>query len=109
MRLFMNAPSTVQSHSPFGKSIALPAPKKTKEAAEFVARITVLGDRRATLKAIVAEIKEAVGCDAVVLFEYDQSAKRLLPPKVIGVRDKAKLFSPEEERDYPLIYRLLEE
>ena len=80
--------------------------RKTNEAADAVAEITVLGNRHATLKRIVAEVQQAIGCNAVVLFEFDQHSKHLLPPVTIGVWDE-KVESLQER--YPLVEQILEE
>ena len=80
--------------------------KKTNQAATAVAKTTMRGERQATLKAIVREVREVIGCDVVVLFEYDRD-KLQLPPTVAGVWHPERDFNPEEE--YRLVYQVLNE
>jgi GAF domain-containing protein len=82
--------------------------RKTYEAANAVAKITVLGDRQATLNAIVAEVQKATGCDAVVLFEYDRNKGRLMPPTSIGVWDEKQMRASKERPGYPFVDEVLE-
>ncbi len=81
--------------------------KKTNQAATAVAKITMRGERQATLKAIVREVREVIGCDVVELFEYDRDKELQLPPTVAGVWHPEKDFNPEEE--YRLVYQVLNE
>jgi len=80
---------------------------KTKEAATAVARVTALGQPQATLRAIVGESREISDCDAVVLFEYDSEKKRLLTPLVNGLNFPDRAISPQEEKDYSLVFEIL--
>lgn len=51
-----------------------------------VTRMTARMDADATLDAVVSWTRQAVGCDAVVLYTYDPNTKKLAyPPKHIGV------------------------
>src|SRR5262249_45254705 len=50
---------------------------KAKTAARAVARMTALGDHNKTLNSITKETMEAVRCDAVVLYAYDQDTNKL--------------------------------
>jgi PAS domain S-box-containing protein len=81
--------------------------KKTNEAATVVAKITVLGHRQATLDAVIKEVRRVTGCDAVALFEFDQHKQKLLKPSVIGLNYPERTLGLDEEKDYPLVYELL--
>lgn len=82
--------------------------RKAKKAAEVVARVTVLGKRQESLQSVVRGAQEAVPCDAVVLYVYDQAADRLdYPPTMVGVDfpDRATRFAAVE-RD-SIVYAML--
>lgn len=84
--------------------------QRIKQATEQVAHTSLESDRRSTLRAIVKLVKETVDCDAVSLFEYNQYTGQLLhPPMLAGVRDETTVLGEKEKRDYPLVYRMLNE
>lgn len=59
---------------------------QSKLAAQAVAEVMVLGDSAATLRSITEWARDVVGCDAVVLYEYDQTKNRLTcPPTYVGL------------------------
>ena len=71
--------------------------RKAKQAAEVVAQVTALGDLRATLASVTQGTQEAVGCDAVVLFVYDQITGKLdYPPTMVGVRYPDRVARSQE-------------
>jgi GAF domain-containing protein len=81
---------------------------KAKKAAEVVARVTVLGKGEEPLRSVVDGTREAVGCDAVVLYVYDQSMAKLdHPPTMVGVDfpDQAKRY--EEVAPDSIVYTML--
>ena len=83
--------------------------KKAQDRAKIVAKVTVLGDKNATLSSIASGTQEIIGCDAVTLFEYDQMAGKLVhPPIMVGVRypDRASRFG--EVLSGSLIYEMLQ-
>jgi PAS domain S-box-containing protein len=80
---------------------------KITQAAEAVAKVTVLGDLKATLSLIANETREALDCDAVVLYEYDKDAQRVgHPPTMCGVKDEAAARRHKAERD-SIVYKIL--
>jgi PAS domain S-box-containing protein len=84
--------------------------KRSNRAADAVARVTALGKREATLKAIAQETMEAVDCSAVVLFEYSRRNGSLIhPPTMVGVHDEEAAASRAEISDHPLVYHMLEQ
>lgn len=59
---------------------------KAKDAADRVSNLMVLGDIGKTKDSIPDEVRIAVGCDVVVLYEYDQIAGVLdYPPNFAGL------------------------
>jgi PAS domain S-box-containing protein len=82
--------------------------KRARKAAAAVAKVTALGDRRATLASIAKETMNAVSCDAVVLFEYDKATLDVIhPPTMEGVRYPEKAMSSEEIVDYELVRKIV--
>ena len=83
--------------------------QKATQAAEAVAKVSVFGDHQETLNSIVKEVKEAAGCDAVVLFEYNRKKSQFMhPPTMIGVNHTERVLSLEERKDYLLIHKILD-
>lgn len=61
---------------------------KARDTAKVVAEVSVLEDLRSTLSSIVRGTQEALHCDAVTLYTYDQSRCEFgFPPEIVGVRD----------------------
>ena len=58
--------------------------QRAREAAEVVARVTLLEDPRHTPLSIAQEIREALGCGVVVLFRYDEEGGGLIPPAALA-------------------------
>jgi GAF domain-containing protein len=79
--------------------------RKANEAATAVTKITVLGQRQATLAALVKEMRKVTDGDAIVLFEYDQEKERLLSPITSGLNYPERALA--EEPNSPLVRRLL--
>lgn len=70
--------------------------RKAQETAKVVAEVTVLEDKQVTLLSVAKGTQEAIGCDAVVLFEYDQITGKLEhPPVMAGVNypDRARQYA----------------
>jgi len=82
--------------------------KRAKQAAAAVAKVMALGDRQATLGSIARETMNAVGGDAVVLFEYDKTTQDVIhPPTMEGVTHREKALSSEEALDYKLVRKII--
>jgi GAF domain-containing protein len=72
--------------------------RRAKAAAEFVARMVALEHRHDTLPAIVTSIRDALTCDAVVLFAYNPRAERWsYPPASVGFDDPAQTWPKDGE------------
>ncbi len=81
---------------------------KAKKTAEVVAQVTALGDLRATLASIAQGTQEAVGCDAVTLYVYDQTTGRLEhPPTMAGVRYPDSVVRLAEVLPDSIVYTML--
>ena len=80
---------------------------KITKAAEAVAKVTVLGDLKATLSLIASVTREAMGCDAVVLFEYDKDTRKVgHPPTMCGVKDQSAAAKHKAEHN-SIVYNIL--
>lgn len=84
--------------------------QRAQGAAELVASLILREDQKGTLKSIAREIREALDCGVVVLYQYDQELGDLvLPPAMAGVEPDAKYKSNYQrvlaivERDEPKI------
>jgi PAS domain S-box-containing protein len=83
--------------------------RRAKKAAEAMAKVTVLGDRDATLDLITKETMAALDCDAVVLFEYDKLLQKLHhPPRMAGVIDEQRAASFDEVKRDSIVYYILD-
>ncbi len=61
--------------------------RRAHYTARVVAKASVLEDLQRTLEAVVEGTRDALSCDAVVLFVYNQVTDRLYhPPTMVGVR-----------------------
>ncbi|HKQ93365.1 MAG TPA: GAF domain-containing protein [Blastocatellia bacterium] len=83
--------------------------ERLRKAVEAVADVIVSGARQDTLETIAVEARQTIQCDVVVLFEYDQSKRRLMFPTIRGELQSEKLPGPEEEWNYPMVHSLLVE
>jgi GAF domain-containing protein len=82
--------------------------KRAHSTSRVVAEVSVLEDLQRTLKAIVEGTKNALGCDAVVLFVYNQVTDRLdHPPIMVGVNDPDKASSAGEVKEDSIVYIML--
>lgn len=73
------------------KSRAFELLSKAQDRARVVAQVTALGEPRDSLRSVVTGTKEALGCDAVILYTYDDDRKEFdYPPEMTGV------LSPKE-------------
>ncbi len=62
---------------------------RSRETARVTAAMTTLGELDDTLAWVASGTKEALGCDIVTLYQYDQDRKEFgFPPTMLGVRDK---------------------
>lgn len=62
---------------------------KAQNAARVVAQVTTLGEPRESLRSVVNGTKEALNCDAVTLYTYDDDRKEFdYPPEMVGVNDQ---------------------
>jgi len=62
---------------------------KARQAAHTVAEISVLGRERETLRSIGEKTRDVVGCDSVVLFEFNQATNRFsYPYTMVGVKHR---------------------
>jgi len=81
---------------------------KINDAVRTVAKVSVLGDKKRTLKSIVKEVIRVVGCDAVVLFTYDKTTKKLEhPPTTQGVKYKKLACNKDEVLRDSIVYTVL--
>ena len=82
---------------------------KAKTAARVVAQVTALGDHNATLNSIAKGTLEAVRCDAVVLYVYDQVTNKLdHPPTMVGVRYQDRATRYRKVLLDSIVYKMLE-
>jgi len=80
-----------------------------QDAAKLVANATVLDDKSATLFSVASETKDATGSDAVVLFEYDQGANKLIhPPVMVGVNHPNQAMRYGEVIKGSLVFEMLQ-
>lgn len=68
------------------ETLALAA-QRARNTAQAVAEVTTLGDLRSTLDSIVVGTRNALKCDAVTLYTYDQDTEEFgFPPAMDGVQ-----------------------
>lgn len=90
------------------KAVLLEQMKKSRRAAEVVARVMALGEARDTLESIARGTQEATGCDAVVLYVYDQASGKLEhPPTMVGVRYPEEATKLDEVKLDSIVYTML--
>ncbi|MEA2603967.1 MAG: hypothetical protein QOF89_4959 [Acidobacteriota bacterium] len=78
--------------------------QRAQQAAEVVARVTLLEDPGATLISIARETRDALGCGAVVLFRYDENTGSLIHPAALaGVHSVV-----DESSDLTLVLAMVE-
>ena len=82
--------------------------QKALDAARTVAEVSVL-DQSATLTRIAHSTKDVVGCDSVVLFEYDLRQQKIKhPPTMLGVVDEAAASRSEADLKNSIVYMVLD-
>lgn len=83
--------------------------RKAKQTAEVVARVMALGDHDKTLDAITQGTCEALRCDAVTLWTYDQDSDTIhSPPKMANVQFPEKVERWGSEPKGTVVWRMLE-
>lgn len=83
---------------------------RAKKAAEAVAKVMALGDSEKTLRSITDQAQDAVGCDAVVLYEYDRTKKTLnFPPTYIGLPYKQEAWPYQRVPPNSIAYKMLQQ
>ncbi len=81
---------------------------KARDAAKVVAQVTVLGDREATLLSVAMGTQQAMGCDVVTLYVYEQATGKLdYPPIMIGVSNPQKATRYREVPLNSIVYEML--
>lgn len=80
--------------------------KKTERAAQIVAKVMALGDLDITMFSIVNGTKEAIDCDAVVLYTFDPISNSFNSPVTTGV-DYPNRVSGYRDVPNSLVYRML--
>ncbi|HEX8088318.1 MAG TPA: GAF domain-containing protein, partial [Blastocatellia bacterium] len=80
--------------------------KKTERAAQIVAKVMALGDLDITMFSIANGTKEAIDCDAVVLYTFDPISNSFNSPVTVGVNYPNRVSG---YRDMPnsLVYQML--
>jgi GAF domain-containing protein/ActR/RegA family two-component response regulator len=82
---------------------------KARDAAKVVAEVTVLEDLEETLDSIVRGIQDALDCDAVTLYTYDQDKEKLgYPPNMIGVEYPKRVVRLSEVPRGSIILEMLQ-
>ncbi len=75
--------------------------QRSQDAADMVARFTLLGDQGHALVSIAREIREALPCDIVSLFKYDEEVNELISASaIVGARYTHPF---DENADKPLV------
>jgi PAS domain S-box-containing protein len=77
--------------------------QRAREAADLVARVTLLEDHGKALVSIAGEIRAALDCHLLVLFKYDADTGELILPTAVA----GELLPTEEEVDRPLVFAML--
>ncbi|HPO87490.1 MAG TPA: GAF domain-containing protein [Candidatus Hydrogenedentes bacterium] len=81
---------------------------KARDSARVVAQVSVLEDLPHTLNAIVRGTQEALGCDAVTLYTYDQKRDEFsYPPAMIGVMNPAEVIKLDQVSDQSVVRKIL--
>ncbi len=70
---------------------------QARDTAKVVAEVSALGDFSHTLEAIVEGTREALGCDAVSLYAYDQDRNEFdLPATTTGLRNEGAALASKQ-------------
>ena len=79
-----------------------------KKLAGVIARVSTLGDREKTLQLIADGTLDALGCDAVALYSYDQNRDKLDDsPKTAGLYFPDKTRVLPKPPDHSIVFRML--
>lgn len=82
---------------------------RAKKAGQVVAQVTALGDREATLSSVTQGTLDALGCDAVVLYVYDQAKNKLeYPPIHAGVWYPQAAWPNDQVPSTSIVYKMLQ-
>lgn len=83
--------------------------KKSRKSAQSVAQLTVIGDLSDTLYSIVEGTREALDCDLVTLYTFDEDRKEFgFPPAMVGVMEPAQVLELGYVAKNSAVYRILE-
>lgn len=82
--------------------------KRAREAARVVTEVTALGKLGGTLKAIVRGAKDALDCDIVTLYTFDEKAQRFVGVEGTGLKNRSNLRSPQEVAHDSSLWRVVE-
>ena len=90
------------------EAIVIDQLERLKKTTEAVSEVMTLGNLPATLNSIAKATKDAVGCQSVVIFEYDSNTQRLRhPPTMIGVNNPDSAKRGHEVRANSIVYHIL--
>lgn len=93
------------------KARLLDLQSKAQRTANIVAKLTTLKGNLTgldnTLDMVAEGTIEALDCDAVVIYVYEQARRRLHPPKAKGVRNFAGIIQQPEVPRYSLVRQML--
>jgi GAF domain-containing protein len=82
--------------------------RRLNEVARLVARATVQGDYRQVLLAVAKGTVEALGCDAVVLYGYDETTRKIdYPPAMAGVQYRDRVVQAKSVPPGSLVRKML--
>lgn len=91
------------------KATLLGQVSNAKRLAGVIARVSTLGNREKTLQLIADGTLDALGCDAVTLYAYDQTRDKLdCPPKTAGLYFPELPKIPPKLPDYSFVYQVLQ-
>jgi PAS domain S-box-containing protein len=79
--------------------------QRAQEAAEVVARVTLLEKPESTLMSIARETRDALGCGAVALFKYEVETGSVSHSALAGTHSESKAG---EAADLPLVLAMVE-
>ncbi len=81
---------------------------KARDTAKVVAAVSALGDPQPPLDSIVHGTLAALGCDAVVLYTYNQEQDDFgFPPAMAGVRDEGEVLKLGRMLAHSLVRKIL--
>lgn len=90
------------------KSRLLEQVSKARDAAKVVAQVSVLEDLPHTLNSIVLSTQDALHCDVVTLYTYDQERDKFnFPPTMVGVEKKTGVLQLGRVADQSVVRNIL--